>query len=129
LLWSTKLFWIFLLVLLFFFCFFIPNYISIYVPPSPTTFCDKFATRFVKNKNFVRCWKSRLFATKYMISDSIVCVFLAAYNKVIFSSKRPTAVEGKAHLYSIWLSRARLCNRLWSPGIDSARLGIDSWAP
>jgi hypothetical protein len=26
-------------------------------------------------------------------------------------------------------SRAHICKRLWSPGIDSARLGIDSWAP
>ncbi len=25
-------------------------------------------------------------------------------------------------------TRARICKRLWSPRIDSARLGIDSWA-
>jgi hypothetical protein len=37
-----------------------------------------------------------------MISDSIVCVFLAACIKVIFNSKRPSAAQGKAHLYSIW---------------------------
>jgi hypothetical protein len=24
---------------------------------------------------------------------------------------------------------ARICKRLWSPGIDSARVGIDSWTP
>ncbi len=26
-------------------------------------------------------------------------------------------------------NRARICQRLWSPGIDSAILGIESWAP
>jgi hypothetical protein len=26
-------------------------------------------------------------------------------------------------------TRARICKRLWSPGIDSTRLGVDSWAP
>jgi hypothetical protein len=73
-----------------------------------------------------------------MTLPSLFVTNLAIYNRWHYFGMLDNQLPSKSCLHTsefqnqMWLAgqiRARICKRLWSPGINSARLGIDSWAP